>query len=96
MDRQNTAGAKDAGAGLPPPAPLRERARVYAAMLVAAALIVVVVALIVVNADSVRLDWVFGSTDAPLALVILMAAVAGWLVGLASAHILRRRARRRR
>jgi uncharacterized integral membrane protein len=71
----------------------RRRERLY----LWAALVVVVLVLIVVwvvrNRESVTVDWVLDTTDAALALVIFVAAVLGWVLGLATAALIRHRTR---
>lgn len=53
------------------------------------------IAWVAANRDRVEVNWLFGSTDAALALVIFIAAALGWLLGLATAFVIRRRTRRR-
>lgn len=48
------------------------------------------------NGRTVRVDWLVGSTDAALAVVILVALALGWVLGVATAMIVRRRRARRR
>jgi uncharacterized integral membrane protein len=59
------------------------------------AVIVVLVVLIGKNTRSVKLDWAVGSTHASLVWIILAAAVLGWLLGIATSVVFRRRTRRR-
>ena len=89
------------GAALAPRGTRRERlrhrahrARLYGwtALLVAA--LVVIVALIVDNTGRVRVGWVFGSSRTSLVWVIVVAAIVGWLAGLATSFVVRRRIRR--
>ncbi len=54
-----------------------------------------VIAWVTRNRQTVRVDWLFGSTDAALALVIFVAAALGWAVGLGTAAVVRRRRNRR-
>lgn len=74
----------------------RHAARLYgwAALLMAG--LIVLIALAVANSGSVRLDWVIGSSTASLALFLFVAAVAGWLVGIATSAVFRQRTRARR
>lgn len=62
--------------------------------------IVVVTALaavwVVQNSDSVEVDWLITSAEAPLSLVIIIAAVLGWVVGSLAMYMLRRRRRSER
>lgn len=85
-----------------PPVPqrrerLRHRARQirlygWASLLLVA--LVVLIALIVDNTRRVKLGWVLGSSRTSLVWIILVAALVGWLAGLATSFIVRRRVRR--
>ena len=46
------------------------------------------------NTHTAKLDWVVGSTRASLSWIILAAAIFGWLLGIATAVVVRRRTRR--
>jgi uncharacterized integral membrane protein len=48
----------------------------------------------VANRATVQVDWLVGSTDAALALVIFVPAALGWILGIATAVLIRRRASR--
>lgn len=54
----------------------------------------VVVTWIVLNSGSVEVDWLFVSSDLPLSVVIVIAAVLGWVGGSLTMYILRRRRRK--
>jgi len=56
--------------------------------------LVVIIALIVDNTRRVKIGWVFGSSRTSLIWIILVAAIIGWLAGLATSFIVRRRLRR--
>jgi uncharacterized integral membrane protein len=71
------------------------RARLYTWAFALVALLIILIALIVANTRSVKLDWVVGSTHASLVWIILAAAVLGWLLGIATSVVFRRRTRRR-
>ena len=71
-------------------------ARLYATVGAFVALLVVLVLLASANTQAVKLDWVFGSTHASLVWIILAAAVFGWLLGITTAVVIGRRARRSR
>jgi uncharacterized integral membrane protein len=58
-------------------------------------LLAILVALVAANTDEVKLDWVIGSGEAALAWIVLVAAVLGWVLGIATGVIIRRRTRRR-
>ena len=86
-----------------PAEPFGERARrhgrrigLYAWAFAGTLLLVVVVALALANTDEVRLSWVVGSGDASLVWIVLASAVLGWLLGILTSVVFRRRTRRRR
>jgi uncharacterized integral membrane protein len=83
------------------PATRRERVRrrarqvrLYSWTTLLVVTLVVITALIIDNTRSVKLGWVFGSSQASLVWIILVAAVVGWLAGMATSFIVRRRIRR--
>jgi uncharacterized integral membrane protein len=59
-------------------------------------LLVVVIALAVANTGQVKLSWVVGTSHASLVWIIVVAAVLGWLLGIATSAVFRLRTRRRR
>lgn len=71
-----------------------KRAGLYVWAFVAVALLVILIALIVANTRSVKLDYVFGSGQASLVWIVLAAAILGWLLGIVTSVVLRRRTRR--
>lgn len=71
------------------------RARLYAWSALAVALVGLIVAWVIANTETVAVDWLVGSTDAALALVIFVAAALGWVLGLVTAVVIRRRTRPR-
>jgi uncharacterized integral membrane protein len=58
------------------------------------ALLVILIALVVANTRTVKVSWVFGSTRQSLVWIILVAAILGWLLGIVTSVIIRRRTRR--
>jgi uncharacterized integral membrane protein len=72
------------------------RAGLYAWAFVLVALIVVLIALAVANTRQVRLSWVVGHSDASVVWIILVSAIVGWLLGIVTSIVFRRRTRRRR
>jgi len=70
------------------------RARLYAGAFGFVALLAVLVLLISKNTGAVKLDWAVGSTRASLVWIILVAAILGWLLGLATAVVFHHRTRR--
>ena len=72
------------------------RARLYAWAAAAVALTGLLIAWVAANRDTVQVEWLVGSTDAALALVIFVAAALGWVLGVITSIVIRRRTRRRR
>jgi uncharacterized integral membrane protein len=70
------------------------RAGLYTWAFVLLALLVVLVALVVANTREVEVSWVFGSTRQSLVWIILVAAIVGWLTGVVTSVLFRRRTRR--
>ena len=66
---------------------------VWAAVLVV--VLVGIVALIVENTRSVKVGWIFGYSHISLVWLVLFAGILGWILGIATSVILRRRTRRR-
>lgn len=58
-------------------------------------LLAVLIALVAANTRSVELDWVVGTGHASLVWIIFAVAVIGWLLGIATGAMFRRRTRRR-
>lgn len=82
--------------------PRRERLRrhghrtgLYAWAFGLVALLVVLIALAISNTRQVKLGWVVGTGHASLVWIILASAVLGWLLGIVTSVVLRRRTRRR-
>jgi uncharacterized integral membrane protein len=76
---------------------LRHRAqqvRFYGWTMLLVISLVIIIGLIVDNTHQVKIGWVFGSSHASLVWIILVAAVVGWLAGLATSFVVRRRIRR--
>ena len=71
------------------------RARLYTGAFAFVGLIGVLIVLISANTRMVKVSWAFGSTRASLVWIILLTAVIGWLLGIATAFTFRRRTRRR-
>jgi uncharacterized integral membrane protein len=70
------------------------RVRLYASAGLFVALLVVLVVLASKNTTAAKLDWVVGSTHASVSWIILAAAVFGWLLGITTSEVVRRRTRR--
>ena len=71
------------------------QARLYTGAIAFVALIALLIVLISVNTRHVKLSWAFGSTRASLVWIVLATAVIGWLLGITTAVVFRRRTRRR-
>ena len=70
------------------------RAGLYTWAVALVALLVVLVALVIANTREVEVSWVFGSTRQSLVWIILAAAIVGWLTGIVTSVLFRRRTRR--
>jgi uncharacterized integral membrane protein len=75
---------------------LGHRGGLYAWAFALGALLVIVIALAVANTHQVKLSWVVGTSHASLVWIIIVAAVLGWLLGIVTSVVFRRRTRRRR
>jgi uncharacterized integral membrane protein len=64
----------------------------WAALLVA--MLIVLVALIVANTKKAQISWVFGETHTSVIWIIVVSAIVGWVAGMATSVLLRRRTRR--
>jgi uncharacterized integral membrane protein len=71
------------------------RAGLYTWAFLLVALLVVLVALSIANTREVEVSWVLGSTRQSLVWIILAAAIVGWLAGIVTSVLFRRRTRRR-
>ena len=71
----------------------RRRRALYVRAFFLAASLVILVALIVANTRQVKISWVFGSSSASLVWIIIVSAALGWVAGITTSVILRRRTR---
>ena len=69
------------------------RTAVYAAIIVAIAVLVFLIFLIARNSDPVHFDYVFGDARTRLIWLIVISAIAGWVLGIVTAFLVRRRTR---
>lgn len=69
------------------------RGRLHLSAIVSVALLICVVALALANTGQVQLHWLLGSGSASLVWIVLLAAVLGWLLGLATGSVFRWRTR---
>ena len=71
-------------------------ARQALSLAIALAAVVYFILLIVQNRRRVPVDYVFGTSHTRLILLIIVSGILGWLVGLATSFLVRRRMRRDR
>jgi uncharacterized integral membrane protein len=69
------------------------RTRFHAYAFLTVGLLVCLVALVVANTRQVHLSWVVGSSNASLVWIVLFSAILGWLLGIVSSALFRRRTR---
>jgi uncharacterized integral membrane protein len=72
------------------------RTGLYVALAVAFATVVFLILLIVQNSRHVKVDYVFGTSHTRLIWLIVVTGFLGWLLGLATSYLVRRRTRRPR
>jgi uncharacterized integral membrane protein len=72
------------------------RGTLYLSLAVAIATLVYLILLIAENSHQVRVDYVFGTAHARLIWLIIVSGLLGWLCGLATSFLIRRRTRRAR
>ena len=72
------------------------RGRLYATIVLALLLALYLILLIARNTRHVRLDYVLGSADARLIWLVVISALVGWVLGLLTSYLVRRRTRRPR
>lgn len=69
------------------------RGGLYATAFVMAALVVAIVALVTANMRRVEVSWVVGSATQSLAWIVVVTALLGWLLGIVTSVLFRRRTR---
>jgi uncharacterized integral membrane protein len=69
------------------------RTGLYASLVVAIATIVFLILLIAHNTRPVKVDYVFDSTQARLVWLVIISAITGWVLGIVTAFLIRRRTR---
>jgi uncharacterized integral membrane protein len=72
------------------------RTGLWAAAIGAVLVLVYLILLIAENSHRVRVHYVFGTSHTRLIWLIIVCGVLGWLWGIATSTIIRRRTRRRR
>jgi uncharacterized integral membrane protein len=71
------------------------RTGLYVALVVGVATIVFLILLIARNTRQVKVDYVVSSTQTALIWLVIVSAITGWALGIATAFLIRRRTRRR-
>jgi uncharacterized integral membrane protein len=71
------------------------QARLYGAAFALVALLVALLALAAANTGNVKLHWVLGTSDASVLWIVIVTAVLGWLLGIATSVTFALRTRRR-
>jgi uncharacterized integral membrane protein len=69
------------------------RTGLYASIVVAITTIVFLTLLIAQNTRRVKVDYVFGNTQARLVWLVIISAITGWVLGIVTAFLIRRRTR---
>ena len=69
------------------------RTGLYVALVVAIATIVFLILLIARNTTRVKVDYVFGNTQARLVWLVIISAITGWVLGIVTGFLVRRRTR---
>jgi uncharacterized integral membrane protein len=72
------------------------RTGLYVSAVVAIAVLVFLILLIARNTRDVKVDYVVDSTQTRLIWLIVISAIAGWVLGIVTAFLIRRRTRRAR
>jgi uncharacterized integral membrane protein len=72
------------------------RAGLYASLAVALAAGLFLILLIARNSHRVKVDYVFGESFTHLIWLIVISAIVGWVLGIVTAFLIRRRTRWRR
>lgn len=72
------------------------RTGTYLALIVAIATVVYLILLIVENSKPVQVHYVFGTSHTRLIWLIIITGLVGWVCGVATSYLIRRRTRRPR
>jgi uncharacterized integral membrane protein len=72
------------------------RTGLYATLVLGIGAGILLILLIARNTREVRLDYVLGHTNAGLIWLIVISAITGWVLGIVTAFLVRRRTRGRR
>jgi uncharacterized integral membrane protein len=74
----------------------RHRTRLYVSLVVGIGVIVFLVLLIARNTRQVKVDYVIDDTQTRLIWLVIISAIAGWVLGMTTSFLIRRRTRRQR
>jgi uncharacterized integral membrane protein len=69
------------------------RTGLYVSLVVAIAAVVFLILLIAQNTRRVKVDYVVGNTQARLVWLVIISAITGWVLGIVTAFLIRRRTR---
>ena len=69
------------------------RTGLYVSLVVAIAAVVFLILLIAQNTRHVKVDYVVGNTQARLVWLVIISAITGWVLGIVTAFLIRRRTR---
>ena len=69
------------------------RTGLYLSLAIALATIIFLILLIARNTNRVKVDYVFGDTNTGLVWLVIISAITGWVLGIVTAFLIRRRTR---
>jgi uncharacterized integral membrane protein len=69
------------------------RTGLYLSLAIALATIVFLILLIARNTRQIKVDYVVGNTQARLVWLVIISAITGWVLGIVTAFLVRRRTR---
>jgi uncharacterized integral membrane protein len=72
------------------------RGRLYVTLFAGIAAVVILILLIARNTRQVRVDYVIGHSETALIWLVVISAIIGWILGIVTAYLIRRRTRWRR
>ena len=72
------------------------RTGLYATLVLGIVAVVLLILLIARNTRRVKVDYVFGHSQTALIWLVVVSAITGWVLGIVTAYLIRRRTRWRR
>ena len=72
------------------------RGRLYLTLALGIAALVLLILLIARNTRQVKVDYVLGHSNTALIWLVVISAIVGWVLGIVTAYLIRRRTRFRR